>query len=151
MGAWGSSALPRECQAKTGNMTNRTRLHSQAFALILSMRACVCMLSHVQLFATPWSVAHQVPLSMGFPRQEYWSGLLFPSPGDLPEPGIEPMCPASPALAGRSFTTEPLRKPNSLHSSPLYQAPPKAGPEPQKAGILELTELELGIPGGFHA
>jgi len=45
-------------------------------------------------FATPWTVAHQVPLSMGFSRQEYWGGLPFPSPGDLPDPGIEPMSPA---------------------------------------------------------
>ena len=45
-------------------------------------------------FATPWTVACQAPLSMGFPRQEYWSALLFPSPGDLPKPGIEPMSPA---------------------------------------------------------
>ena len=64
--------------------------------------------NHVRLFATPWTVAHQVLLSMGFPRQEYWSGLPFPSPGDLPDPGIEPM---SPALAGRFFTTEPSGKP----------------------------------------
>ena len=109
------------------------------------------MLSHAQLFATPWTVAHQVPLSMGFPRQEDWSGVPFPSPGDLPEPGIEPTSPASPALAGRSFTTEPRGKPSSFHSSPLYQAPPKVGPEPQKARLLELKESELGIPGGFHA
>ena len=46
------------------------------------------MLSCVRLFATPWTVACQAPLSMGFPRQEYWSGLPFPSPGDLPEPGL---------------------------------------------------------------
>ena len=49
-----------------------------------------CVFSRVQLFATLWTVAHQDPLSMGFPRQEYWSGLLFPPPGDLPDPGIEP-------------------------------------------------------------
>ena len=55
------------------------------------------MLSHVWLFATPWTIAHQAPLSMGFPRQEYWSGLLLPSPGDLPHPGMEP---EPPALAG---------------------------------------------------
>jgi len=61
-------------------------------------------------FATPWSVAHQVPLSMGFPRQEYWSGLPFPSPGDLPDLGIEP---TSPALAGGFFTNEPPGKPLS--------------------------------------
>ena len=59
-------------------------------------------LSRVPLFVTPWAVAHQAPLSMGFPRQEYWSGLPFPSPGDLPDPGIEQ---ASPVLAGRLFTT----------------------------------------------
>ena len=59
-------------------------------------------LSHVQLFGTPWTVAYQVPLSMKSSRQEYWSGLLFPSPGDHPDPGIEPR---SPALAGRFFTT----------------------------------------------
>ena len=69
------------------------------------------MLSSVQLFATPWTVAHQAPLSLGFSRQEYWSGLPFPPPGDLPDPGIELMSPVSPALAGRFFTTEPLGKP----------------------------------------
>ena len=55
---------------------------------------CVKSLSHVQLFATPWTVAYQAPPSMGFSRQEYWSGLPFPSPGDLPNPGIEPRSPA---------------------------------------------------------
>ena len=50
-------------------------------------------LSRVRLFATPWTVAHQAPPSMGFSRQEYWSGLPFPSPGDLPDPGIEPRSP----------------------------------------------------------
>ena len=58
-------------------------------------------------FQIPWTVAHHAPLSMGFPRQEYWSGLPFPSSEDLPEPGIKPM---SPALAGRFFTTEPPGK-----------------------------------------
>ena len=58
-----------------------------------------CMLSCVWLFATPWTVAHQAPLSMVFSRQEYWSGLPFPIPGNLPEPGVEPASP-SPALAG---------------------------------------------------
>ena len=55
-------------------------------------------------FVTPWTLAHQVPLSMGFPRQGYWSVLPFLSPGDLPDPGIEAV---SPAFVGRSFTTEP--------------------------------------------
>ena len=57
-------------------------------------------LSHVQLFATLWTVAHQVPLSLGFSSQEYWSGLPFPSPGDLPDSGIKPR---SPCIAGRRF------------------------------------------------
>ena len=65
------------------------------------------MLSHVQLFVTLWTVAHQAPLSVGFSRQEYWSGLPFPPPEGLPDPGIEPVFPASPAF----FTTEPLGKP----------------------------------------
>ena len=56
---------------------------------------------------TPWTVAHQAPLSIGFPMQEYWSGLLFPSPGDLPEAGIKP---GSPALQADSLLTEPLEK-----------------------------------------
>ena len=57
---------------------------------------------------TTWSIARQAPLSVGFPRQENWRGLPFPSPGDLPNPGIEPV---SPALAGGFFTTEPPGKP----------------------------------------
>ena len=61
---------------------------------------CVCVLSHVILFATPWTVTHQVPLSMELSRQEYWIGLPFPIPGDLPKPKIEPKSPASPALTG---------------------------------------------------
>ena len=72
----------------------------------------VCMLSHVQLFVTLWTMAHQAPLFMGFSRQEYWSGLPFPSPGDLPNPGIELVCPVSPAFISRFFTTEPLGKPH---------------------------------------
>ena len=56
--------------------------------------------SHVQLFATPWPGAHQPPLSMGFSRQEYWSGLPCPPSGDLPNPSIKPKSPASPALPG---------------------------------------------------
>ena len=70
---------------------------------------CMCeyALSWVQLFETPWTVAHQVLLPMEFSRQEYWSGLPFPTPGDLPNPGIEPTSHVSPALAGGFFTTVP--------------------------------------------
>ena len=65
----------------------------------------VCVLSHVQLFAAPRTVAHQTPLSMEFSRQEYWSGLPCPPPGDLSNPGIEPVFLGSPALTGEFFTT----------------------------------------------
>ena len=61
--------------------------------------------SHVRLFVTLWTVACQPPLSVGLSGQEYWSGLPCPPPGDLPDPGIKPMSLASPALAGRFFTT----------------------------------------------
>ena len=75
---------------------------SQSLSSHAYMLSCF---SHVWLFATPWTVAHQAPLSMGFSRQEYWSGLPFPPPGDLPKPGIEPIPLMSSALAGRFFTT----------------------------------------------
>ena len=68
------------------------------------------MLSHVWFFATPWTVAHQAPLSMGFSRQEYWSRLPFPPPGDLPNPGAEPTSPVSPALQVGSLPTVPPGK-----------------------------------------
>ena len=68
---------------------------------------CAC----VQLCLTPWTVACQAPRSMVFSRQEYWSGLPFPSPGNLPNPGIKPTSLGSPALAGGVFTTEPPGKP----------------------------------------
>ena len=66
--------------------------------------------SHIRLFATPWTVAYQAPLSMKFSRQEYWSGLPYPSPGDLPDPGIEPMFPA---LQADTLPSEPPGKPNT--------------------------------------
>ena len=68
------------------------------------MCVCTCMLSHVHLFATSWTVAHKSPLSVGVSGQECWSRLPFPSPGDFPDPGIEPACLASSALAGGVFT-----------------------------------------------
>ena len=73
-------------------------------------------LSCVRLFVTPWTVAHQAPPSMGFSRQEYWSGLPFPSSGDLPDPGIEPR---SPALQADALTSEPSGKPDGYTVS-LY-------------------------------
>ena len=72
------------------------------------MKVKVKSLSHVQLFVTPWTVAYWAPLSMGFSRQKYWSRLPFPSPRDLPDPGIEPW---SPTLQAEALTSEPPGKP----------------------------------------
>ena len=77
----------------------------------------VCMLScfsRVQLFVTLWTVAHQAPLSLGFSRQEYWSGLPCPPPGDLLDPGVKPMSLMSPAMAGGLFTPSTPGKPNNI-------------------------------------
>ena len=68
---------------------------------------CAQLLNHVQLFVTPWTTTRHAPLSIGFPRQEYWNGLPFPFPGDPPDLGLKP---TSPALAGVVFTTEPPGK-----------------------------------------
>ena len=77
------------------------------------MQCVLSCFSHVLLCATPWTVACQAPLSMGFSRQEYWSGWPRPPPGDLPDPGVEPRSLMSPALAGRFFTLAPPGKPHS--------------------------------------
>ena len=93
-------------------------------------------LSCVRLFVTPWTVAHQAPPSMGLSRQEYWSGLPFPSPGDLPDPGIEP---SSPALQADILTSEPPGK-------PCFSLPPLkwvGGSDPGKGDLCRL-ELSLG-------
>ena len=92
---------------------------------------CTCVLSRfscVRLFATSWIVTQQDPLSMGFSCQEYWTGLLYPPPGDLPNPGIKLISLASPALLADSLPTEPagkpistLRPPKSVSISSWYQ------------------------------
>ena len=71
--------------------------------------------SHVRRFSTLWTIAHQALLSMGFSRQEFWSGLPCPPPGDLPDPETEPMSPKSPALAGGFFTTSATREAQQRH------------------------------------
>ena len=82
----------------------------------MSVRVCVQSLSRVRLFVTPWTVAHQALLSMGFSSQEYWIGLPFPPPGDLPDPGIEPMSAElqaealSPESPGEVVAGEPKRR-----------------------------------------
>ena len=72
--------------------------------MYLKVKVKMKSLSHVRFFATPWTVAHQAPPSMEFSRQEYWSGLPFPSPGDLPNPGIEP---GPPSLQADTLPSEP--------------------------------------------
>ena len=86
------------------------------------IRHQLCMLSRfsrVWLFVTLWTVACQAPLSMGFYGQKYWSGLPFPFLGDLPNPGIAPLSPACPALAGKFFHTSTTGKPKVKHTSIL--------------------------------
>ena len=78
----------------------------------------MCSVSHVQHFATPWTVAQQALLSVGLSRQEYWSGLPFPPQGELPNPGIEPESAVSPALALHFLPLSHLRSPQ--HSLQLY-------------------------------
>ena len=103
---------------------------------------------HVQLFATPWTVARQAPLSMGFSRQEYWSGLPFPSPGvGIPDPGIEP---TSPALQVNSLPSEPPRKPVipvrlSQRFSLLCSGSPLPGPHPAR----NLLQASPCLPPSF--
>ena len=91
---------------------------------------CVLSRSVVSNSVSPWTVAHQAPLSIGFSRQEYWSGLPFPSPEDLPDPGIEP---GSPALEADSFPSKPPGKPRL-----------KARPS-QKQGSLETDSVLVVI------
>ena len=82
--------------------------------------AHACVLSRVQLFAAPWTVARQAPLSMGLSRQEYQGGLSFSSPGDLSNPGIKSKSAVRPALVGIFFTTEPPGKPHKMLNEPFF-------------------------------
>ena len=84
------------------------------YACILSRFNCV------RLCETLWTIAHQAPLSMGFPRQEYWSGLQCPAPEDLPNPGIEPVSLMSSALAGRFFTTSAMQEAHTFYIKCIY-------------------------------
>ena len=79
-------------------------------------------LSRVRLFVTPWTITYQAPLSMGFSRQEYWSGVPFPSPGGLPDPGTEPR---SPALQADALISEPPGKPMNGDYSVVFNVAPK--------------------------
>ena len=110
------------------------------------VRACVCCrFARVQLFTTSWTVAHQAPLSMGFSRQEYWSGLPCPPPGDLPDPEIEPGSPAAPALQVDSLL---LSHQGSHWHLTSYQAtlltmPPPSSPWPGAEGTEDISNPSL--------
>ena len=91
------------CTLEEGTLTPKGKYFLPKVCLVLVLNH----FSRVRLFVTPWTGARQVSLSMGFSRQDYWSGLPFPSPGDLPNPEIEPTSPLSPAWAGRFFTASP--------------------------------------------
>ena len=84
--------------------------HMLSQILVFKNALSVQSLSHVQLFVSPWTRAHQAPLSVEFSRQEYWSGLPFPSPGNLPDPGIKPTSLAPPALQVDSLPSDPPGK-----------------------------------------
>ena len=83
------------------------------FKEINLQHCCLVTKSYPTLYVIPWTVALQAPLSMGFPKQEYWSGLPFPFPRDLPNPGIKSMSPLSPALQTDSLPSKPLGKPEN--------------------------------------
>ena len=106
-GSWGWTGRPGVLQF----MGSQKVGHDWATELnwiVLISKVKVKSLGRVRLFVTPWTAAHQAPPSMGFSRQEYWSGLLFPSSGDLPDPGIEPR---SPAFQADTLTSESPGKP----------------------------------------
>ena len=96
---------------------NQLYIYINKYTYVYIIHACVLnRFSRVQLCATLWTVAYQDPLFMGFPRQESWSELPCPPPGDLPDPGIEPVSPESPALAGGFFTTSATWKPQWINN-----------------------------------
>ena len=98
----------------TGGAISTSYFSQVRVGMLLYCLGMLSCFSHVQLFAALWTVAHQASLSMGFSRQEYWSGLPYPPPGDLPDPEIKAMFPASPALQKDSLPTESPGKPAVL-------------------------------------
>jgi len=115
--------------------------------------ACAQLLSHIWLFVTPWTLAYQAPLSMGFSRQEYWSRLPFPPPGDLPNPGTER---AFPALAGGFFTTEPPGEPRCLFWSLLLLFSGSVACQASLSftvfqSLLKLMSIESGMLSNHHS
>ena len=103
--------------------TQQERPENMSLIILRCMYVCAQLLCCVRLFATPRTVACHAPLSKGFSRQEYWSGLPFTTPGHLPDPGIEPVSFVPPALVGRFFITAPPGKLTQTHIylfSPQY-------------------------------
>ena len=94
------------------------KLEEWQTSICSSLAFMLSRFSHVQLFATLWTVAYQAPLSMRFSRKEYWSGLPCPPPGDLPDPGVELMSLTSPELAGKFFVTITTWEALALHLYP---------------------------------
>ena len=95
----------------------QVKTHSCIVKLMCLVTNAMCVLSHfscIWLFSTPWSVAHQAPLCMGFSRQECWSAQPFLPPGDLPDSGTEPKCPASPALQANSLPLSHQGSPSNI-------------------------------------
>ena len=109
---------------------------------------CVCLLVS-DSFDTPWTIVCQTPLPMEFPRQEYWSGQLFPTPNNLPDPGIEPTSLVSPALAGGFFTTMPLGKlPYLVERSKCSLAKHRKYSHPNTTGVSSQQKRDLTLSPG---
>ena len=111
-GNLGSRLLVTVSNLKKFKFPNNERCRHRLYIICNKVKS----LSHVQLFVTPWTIAYQAPPSMGFSRQEYWSGLPFP-PGDLPDPGIEP---GSPTFQADALTSEPPGNPNKQQRKPIF-------------------------------
>ena len=103
----GGAKIPQTSDPEKQNM--KQKQYWNKFNKDFKAMCCAVLshFSHVRLFATPWTVACQAPLSMGFSSQEHWSGLSCSSPGDLPDPGVEPVSLMSPALASEFITANP--------------------------------------------
>ena len=125
----------------------------------LDFRGCLqfCVLSCVLLFAVPWTVAHQAPLSTGFSRQKYWSGLPFPTPGDLLDPGIEPESFVPPTLQADSLPLRDLGSPRVWEGRAMQVASPRwqdrwGGNMSLQLGNIfkaELKEVALELSTGY--
>ena len=104
-----------QLRLKTVTPEEKYQCINYSFLFVVSLYVHVCVLSRVRLYVTPWTIAHQVPLSMEFSRQEYWSGFPSPTPGDLSDSGIKPTSLESSALPSGFFTTAPTGKPLYVH------------------------------------